>query len=70
MYDLIDDQGETVLGTFYEQELQKVDKGEEDVYRVEKVLKNRKRGGKTIFCEVSRVSSSFNQWVDNIQKSS
>ena len=47
VYDLIDDQGETVLGTFYEQELQKVDKGKEDVYRVEKVLKKRKRGGKT-----------------------
>jgi hypothetical protein len=36
--------GESIKGKFYEQELQKVDK-RDDVYRVEKILKTRKRNG-------------------------
>lgn len=70
VYDLVDDHGEKVLGTFYEQELQKVNKGKDDVYRVEKILKKRKRGGKTEYLvKFLGYPSSFNQWVDNIQKS-
>ena len=45
VYRLIDDQGSRIEGTFYEQELQKVTK--DKVYRIEKVLQQRKRGRKT-----------------------
>ena len=38
--------GEEIQGRFYETELQKVNK-RDDVYRVEKILKKRKRNGKT-----------------------
>ena len=44
VYKLKDDAGEILVGTFYEAELQKVIK-EDDVYRVEKVLRKRKRKG-------------------------
>ena len=44
VYKLKDDAGEILDGTFYEAEVQKVIK-ENDVYRVEKVLRKRKRKG-------------------------
>ena len=44
VYKLKDDAGEILDGTFYEAELQKVIK-EDDVYRVEKVLRQQKRKG-------------------------
>ena len=53
-YGIADYSGEPIKGTFYSHELQKVTK--DDVYRVEKVLKTRKRGGKTIFRQMVRIS--------------
>ena len=44
VYKLKDDAGEILDGTFYEAKLQKVIK-EDGVYRVEKVLRERKRKG-------------------------
>ena len=44
VYKLKDDAGEILDGTFYEPELQKVIKND-DVYRVEKILRKRKRNG-------------------------
>ena len=44
VYKLKDDAGEIIDGTFYEAELQKVIK-KDDVYRVEKALRKRKRKG-------------------------
>ena len=70
VYSLTDYREDKVLGTFYEQELQKVIKGNDDAYRVEKILKKRKRGKKTeYFVKFLGYPSSSNQWVDNIQKS-
>lgn len=46
VYDLEDDLGEKVTGTFYEPELQKVKKDKEGLFRVEKILKSRTRHGK------------------------
>lgn len=44
VYKLKDDAGEILEGTFYEPELQKIVKND-DVYRVEKILRKRKRNG-------------------------
>ena len=46
VYKLKDDAGEILDGTFYEPELQKIIKND-DVYRLEKVLRKRKRSGVT-----------------------
>jgi transposase InsO family protein len=63
-YGIADHNGETIKGKFYSQELQKVLK---DVYRVEKVLKTRKRGGKTeYFVKWLGYSDKFNSWTDDI----
>jgi transposase InsO family protein len=63
-YGIADYSGEPIKGKFYAQELQKVEK---DVYRVEKVLKTRKRGGKTeYFVKWLGYSDKFNSWTDDI----
>ena len=45
-FGLKDYDGEDIKGKFYEQELQKVTKQDDDVYDIEEVVKTRKRGGK------------------------
>jgi hypothetical protein len=37
--------GESIKGKFYEQEIQKIDKRNEDIFEIEKILKTRRRGG-------------------------
>ena len=65
-YELADLNGEKIKGTFYEEELQKILK-EDDVYRVEKVLKTRKRSGKTEhFVKWKGYDDSFNSWTSDI----
>ena len=44
-YEIADYSGEKIKGKFYELELQRIVK-EDDVYKVEQVLKTRKRGSK------------------------
>ena len=41
MYEIKDHEGEPIIGKFYEEELSRVDK-QDDVYRVEKILKRKK----------------------------
>ena len=63
VYKNIDDAGEILDGTFYEPELQKIIKND-DVYRVEKVLRKRKRSGVTeYFVYWKGYSDKFNSWV-------
>ena len=63
VYKLKDDAGEILDGTFYEAELQKVIK-ENDVYRVEKVLRKRKRKGVVeYFVKWKGYPDKFNSWV-------
>ena len=63
VYKLKDDAGEILDGTFYEAELQKVIK-EDDVYRVEKVLRKRKRKGVVeYFVKWKGYPDKFNSWV-------
>ena len=59
---------EPVDGYFYEQELQKVNKDVDSVFRIEKILKRRRRQGRQEYL-VKWVGwpAKFNSWVDNIQ---
>ena len=69
IYELEDDTGAGVKGTFYEQEVQKVMKPKEGVFRVEKVLKKRRRGNRTqYYVKFLGYPPSFNLWVDEIHK--
>jgi hypothetical protein len=65
-YELIDYDGEAIKGKFYEQELQKVSK-EEDTFKIEQILKTRKKAGKTeYFVKWLGYPAKFNSWVSNI----
>lgn len=64
LYRLVDFMDESISGHFYEAELQKVHKDADSVYRVEKVLKQRKRQGeKEIFVKWVGWPKKFNSWV-------
>jgi hypothetical protein len=59
-----DYEGEELEGTFYEQELQKVNKSDSDYYRVEKVLRSRMRNKrKEYYVKWLRYPDKFNSWV-------
>ena len=58
-YKLTDLKGEEIEGTFYEPELQKT---EQQIYRIEKVIKKEK--GRS-FVKWKGYSDKFNSWVDN-----
>ena len=63
VYKLKDDADEILDGIFYEVELQKVIK-EDDVYRVEKVLRKQKRKGVVeYFVKWKGYPDKFNSWV-------
>ena len=63
VYKLKDDAGEILDGTFYETELQKTIEND-DVYRVEKILRKRKRKGVVeYFVKWKGYPDKFNSWV-------
>ena len=65
-YGLTDYSGEKIAGRFYAEELQKVLK---DTFRIEKILKTRKRLGKTeYFVKWLGYPAKFNSWVDDISQ--
>ena len=60
-YTLVDTKGEKIHGTFYEQELQKT---KQEIYRIEKVIKKRKRNGiQEVFVKWKGYNNSFNSWI-------
>jgi len=64
-YGLTDQADETIKGKFYAQELQKVKP--KDVYKIERVIRTRKRGGKTeYFVKWLGYPDKFNSWVTDI----
>ena len=67
-YRLKDLADETIKGKFYELEIQKVVKSDEDYFDVEKILKTRRRGGRIEYL-VKWVGypSKFNSWTDTLQ---
>ena len=62
-YKIIDYGGEEVKGSFYDKELQRIDKKDE-VYKVEKILRTRRKNGvKEYFVKWKSYPDKFNTWV-------
>ena len=57
-YVINDLNGEEIMGTFYERELQKID---QQKFRIEKVIQ--KKGNK-LYVKWKGYDSSFNSWID------
>ncbi|KAJ8043891.1 hypothetical protein HOLleu_11191 [Holothuria leucospilota] len=70
VYTLKDWDGEIVEGTFYETELQRVEKDDEDVFKMEKILRRRtnKNGKMQYFVKWKGYPAKFNSWIDQIIK--
>ena len=58
-YVINDLNGEEIIGTFYEKELQKTNQKE---FRIEKVIK---RKGDKLYVKWKGYDNSFNSWIDN-----
>ena len=68
VYRIKDLAGEVLEGTFYELELQEVEKSDDDLYIIDKVIKQRKRNGKTeYFVSWKGYPSKFNSWVSDVK---
>jgi len=66
-YELKDLADETIKGKFYEMELQKVSKTDDEHFDIDRILKTRKRSGKIeYFVSWKGYPSKFNSWVDGI----
>lgn len=65
VYRVEDSLGNKIQEIFYQSELQKVKKGTaETIYRIEKILKQRKRGGiRELFVEWKGFSKEHNSWI-------
>ena len=62
-YKLVDWLGEDLTGSFYREELQKVTKPENNVFRIEKVVRRRTKGGKKeVLIKWKGWPSKFNSW--------
>jgi len=63
-YTVKNDQNQTISGSFTENELQKVNIGENTVYRIEKVLGERERDGeKEVKVRWKDYSKAFDSWI-------
>ena len=68
VYRIKDLADETLEGTFYEWELQEVDKTNDDLYIIDRVIKQRKMNGKTeYFVSWKGYPSKFNSWVSEVK---
>ena len=64
VYKITDYDSDPIEGTFYESELQKVNKNRDDLWKIEKVLKRRKRGGvKEVYVKWSGFPKKFSSWI-------
>lgn len=71
IYSIKDFNNEMITGEFYEEELQKTFINDDTTYKIERIIKKRKRNGKKeIFLKWMGYNSSFNCWIpeDNIVK--
>ena len=65
IYKLTDWQGDPIKGTFYQQQLQKVDVTDQDIFKIEKILKRRQRNGRReVLVKWTNWGNKFNQWID------
>jgi len=68
MYKLVDWNDEDVTGGFYEAELQKIELPADGVFKIEKVLKRRVRGGKEeLLVRWWRWPPAFDSWISASQ---
>jgi hypothetical protein len=66
-YIITDYDGEAIEGKFYAEELQKVFKDDDDKFRVEEILKTRKKSGQVeYFVKWLGYPSKFNSWISSI----
>jgi len=66
-YELRDLAGETIKGRFYEPEIQKVSKSDDEQYDIERIIKTRKRDGKIQYLVSWKgYPSKFDSWVDEL----
>jgi len=66
-YELKDLAGELIKGRFYEPEVQKVTKSDNERFDVDRILKTRKRNGKIQYLVSWKgYPSKFDSWVDEI----
>ncbi|XP_041377267.1 uncharacterized protein LOC121389683 [Gigantopelta aegis] len=64
LYRVKDYNGDEILGTFHQPELQKIDVKENDLWKVEKILKTRGRGAnKEHYVKWLNWPKKFNSWV-------
>ena len=63
-YKLKDIQNEPIAGTFYQNELQKVDRDDDDVYKIEEIIdRRRRRGKKEVLVKWLGWPKQFNSWI-------
>ncbi|MES9902545.1 MAG: DDE-type integrase/transposase/recombinase [Sedimenticola sp.] len=68
VYRLKDWNDEPIAGTFYTEELNKVSKDANSLFFVEKVLRRRRRGGKSqVYVQWEGYPKSMNSWIDEDQ---
>ncbi|XP_033725222.1 uncharacterized protein LOC117321454 [Pecten maximus] len=64
LYRLEDFDGEHISGTFYSQELQRVNVDENTTWKIDKVIKERKRNGETeVFVSWLHWPNTYNSWI-------
>ena len=64
MYRIKDFNDEEIKGTFYPSELQKTDVKDDDLWKVERILKTRgKARNKQYFVKWLRWQNKFNSWI-------
>jgi len=64
VYTIVDFENDPIKGTFYESELQRVRKDDNTLWRVEKILKRRKRNGRPeVYVKWSGFPKKFNSWI-------
>jgi len=67
-YELCDLSGESIKGRFYEPEIQKVLKSDEERFDIDRIIKTRKRYGKIQYLVSWKgYPSKFNSWVDKLE---
>lgn len=64
MYRIQDMDGSSISGNFYESEMQKVDKDENTLWYIEKIIRKRKRNGEVqVLVKFDGFPNKFNQWL-------